>query len=169
MRTLGLLSFVMLLGVACDSSSSSPTTPMPITTSPSPPPEAMVRIERVNVDIGVAFLPQPQLVILYDLLITETAGVGVTLRNAQLEIFDPQGARFANDRVMVDRRIPANGSERVDVEWRFSVNPNRQIGDIVTTYRFVDDNAYTKELQLSGNETDVSGLRRSLSQIEALP
>lgn len=163
MRTLGLLSIVMLLGVGCNGDSGSPTTPTPA----PPPPEAMVTMERLRAVVGVVSITPPRLFVTFRLRIRETAGVGITLDNAQIEFFDAAG-RFVNNRMDVGLDIAANGSERPDLTWTFGVNINRPPVTLVTTYRFVDDNGFKKELQLTNAETDVSGLREALSQLQPL-
>ena len=164
-------SFAVLifLAFAACGDDSSPTRPSSPALPPPPPPQARVEIERVDAEVDIYSFFPPRLSVEYDLRIRETAGVAVTFQNAQIEVFDPRGRRFINKRVNVNEDIPGNGQERVNVRWIIGVggqDPD-DIDEIRTTYRFVDENGYRKELQLTGGETEVSGLRalsRSLAK-----
>ena len=162
MRSFAILMLLSI--VACgDDSPTRPSVSPPAQTGP--PPEARVTIERLDFDIGLASIIPPRLYVTFDLRIKETAGVGITLDNAQYEVFDPSGRRYVNSRVSVNENIAANGQERIEIRWVFSVNPKNEVGSVRTTYRFVDRNGYTKELQLTGGQTEVSGLRQAQSTL----
>ncbi len=159
--SLAVLIFLAFAACGDDSSPTRPSSPAP------PPPQARVEIERVVAEVSIYSIFPPRLIVTYDLRIRETAGVAVTFQNAQLEIFNPAGRRIINKRVNVNEDISANGQERVDLTWIIGVggqDPD-DIDSVRTTYRFVDENGYHKKLQLTGGETEVSGLRVLWSQI----
>ena len=162
MRSFAILMLLSIVACGDDASPTGPSTSLsPSTTGPLP--EAMVTITWKKRDVGWVSYFERRFYVQYALRIEETAGVGITLKTAQMEFSNSHGSRVANDRVTVDEYIAANSHRRIEIRWEF-VEGNKEFHAIRTTYRFVDDNGHTKELQLD-NATEVSGLKTVWSRL----